>query len=34
MWQKGYHVMSYDEAIEYAKSAEIGRYNDWRVPNI
>ncbi|GEA60775.1 Lcl C-terminal domain-containing protein [Vibrio comitans] len=34
MWQKGYQVMSYDEAVQYAKSAELGGYNDWRLPNI
>ncbi|GAD90262.1 hypothetical protein VHA01S_038_00290 [Vibrio halioticoli NBRC 102217] len=34
MWQKDYQVMSFDEAIKYAKSAKIGGHNDWRVPNI
>lgn len=34
MWQKDYKVMSYQEALNYANSAEIGGYHDWRVPNI
>jgi hypothetical protein len=34
MWQKGYKKMSYSEAIEYAKSAKIAGYSDWRVPTI
>ncbi len=34
MWQKGFDVMSLDEAFVYAKRATIGGYNDWRVPSI
>lgn len=34
MWQKNYKVLSFKDAIEYAESANIGDYNDWRVPNI
>ncbi|WP_235868853.1 DUF1566 domain-containing protein [Vibrio superstes] len=34
MWQKDYKVLTYNEAVEYAKSANIGGYNDWRLPNI
>jgi hypothetical protein len=34
MWQQDFKVMSYKDAIEYAKTANIGGYNDWRVPTI
>ncbi len=34
MWQQDYKVLSFDEAVEYAKGANIGGYDDWRIPSI
>lgn len=34
MWQKGYEVMSYKEAVEKVKTFSLAGHNDWRLPNI
>jgi len=34
MWQQGFEVMSYSEAVEYAAASTLGGYDDWRVPTI
>ena len=35
MWQQTMDSkMTFDEAIEYANNAKLGRYDDWRIPNI
>ncbi len=34
VWQKGYSVMSYAEAIKAAESFELAGFSDWRVPTI
>lgn len=37
IWQKGYEVMGYDQAVKALKKAnnsKLGGYNDWRLPSI
>jgi hypothetical protein len=34
MWQKGYQVLSWEEAYRWADQCRLGGYNDWRVPTI
>ncbi|MFI3315055.1 MAG: DUF1566 domain-containing protein [Rikenellaceae bacterium] len=34
IWQKGYQVMSYDEAVEAVKKFDLAGYDDWRIPSI
>ena len=34
MWEKAQSEMTWEEAFEYAKNANTGGYNDWRVPTI
>ncbi len=34
VWQKGYSLMSYDEAMAAAKSFTLGGRSDWRLPSI
>lgn len=34
MWQRGYEVMSYEEAMAAAESFSLGGYSDWRLPSI
>lgn len=34
MWQKGFGVMTWDQAQEYARKARDGDYDDWRLPSV
>ena len=34
MWQKGFQVLSYEEAIKFAAASTLSGYNDWRLPTI
>ncbi|ORT51150.1 hypothetical protein ST37_07300 [Vibrio sp. qd031] len=34
MWQQDFKVLCYKDAIEFAKTTNIGGYNDWRLPTI
>lgn len=34
VWQKGYELMSYDEAMAAAEALTLGGYSDWRLPSI
>ncbi|MFI3259293.1 MAG: DUF1566 domain-containing protein [Rikenellaceae bacterium] len=34
VWQKGYSVMSYEEALEAAEKFELAGKSDWRLPSI
>ncbi len=34
MWQKGYKVMSYEEAVKAIETFRYAGYNDWRLPSI
>ena len=34
MWQKGYEVMTYDEAIKKVKTFNLAKHTDWRIPTI
>lgn len=33
-WQKDFQVMSYEQALEYAKKCTLGGKKDWRIPTI
>ncbi|HJV18910.1 MAG TPA: DUF1566 domain-containing protein [Sediminibacterium sp.] len=34
MWQKGFGIMNYAEALEKLKEIKLAGYNDWRLPTI
>ncbi len=34
MWQKSFGVMTHDQALQYAKKADTGGFDDWRLPTI
>ncbi len=34
MWQKGFEVMSYAEAVEKVKSFNLANHTDWRIPTM
>lgn len=34
MWQKGFQVLSYEEAVKFAATSTLGGYDDWRMPTI
>ncbi len=34
MWQKGYEVMSYKQAVEALKEFSLAGHTDWRIPSI
>jgi len=34
MWQKGYEVLTYKEATKQAKTLNLAKHRDWRVPTI
>ncbi len=34
IWQKGYKVMSYDDAMKTARKFKLAGHKDWRVPTI
>ncbi len=34
MWQRGYEVMNYEEAMAAVGSFSLGGYSDWRLPSI
>lgn len=34
IWQKGYEVMSYDEAVRKVKNFKLAGKSDWRIPTI
>lgn len=34
MWQKGFDVLNYTEALEKLKNFKLAGYNDWRLPTI
>jgi phosphoribosyl 1,2-cyclic phosphodiesterase len=34
MWQQGFEVMSYDEALQYAGTSTLAGHEDWRLPSI
>jgi hypothetical protein len=34
MWQKGYEVLGYQDAVEYAAASTLGGHDDWHLPTI
>ena len=34
VWQKGFEVMGYKEALEYAAASELAGHRDWRLPTV